>query len=132
MRFDGAIPRPSDVAGFIAELWHPGESIVYIGKATSLRSRLSQFFSHTLGNSSPHMGGHWLKTLANIEDLWIHFAVCSNEAEARTAEDAALDAFQEHVLSYSPRLASTPTIGIPFANRTHRGRKQTRLSGENL
>jgi hypothetical protein len=132
IRLDGEIPRPTDVAAHIATYWHAGESIVYIGKATSLRRRLREYFSHTLGNRSPHAGGHWLKTLDNLGDLWIHFAECSDEPAARSIERDALAAFQRHVLSYSPRLDASPRRAIPFANRAYGGRKQTRLSPETL
>lgn len=132
MRLDGAIPDPVDLAAYLATFWHAGESVVYIGKATSLNSRLSQFFTHTLGSRSPHKGGHWLKALENIGDLWVHFAACGDATAARHAESGALDVFQRHVLTHRSDLAPSPRMAIPFANRVHGGRKQRRLTSETV
>ncbi|MBS0197696.1 MAG: hypothetical protein JSR77_13155 [Planctomycetes bacterium] len=132
MRLRGQPPTPVAIADHLRTFWHPEETIVYIGKATSLSSRVPQFFGHTLGNSSPHKGGHWLKALVNLQDLHIHWACCDNESQARAYEDAALTAFRNQVLAYRTDLHATPVIAIPFANRTHEGRKQSALSPETL
>ena len=51
-----------------------------IGKAgTSLKTRVNQFYNHILGNSNPHRGGHWLKTLDNLAHLNIYLLAAHDE-----------------------------------------------------
>src|SRR4051812_27040174 len=62
--YRGKAAIATDVVAFLQTFWFPDESIVYIGKANCLSSRLQQYRGHKLGHRSPHAGGHWLKTLA--------------------------------------------------------------------
>lgn len=43
--------------------WIADQEILYIGKATNLRDRLGQFYSHKHGNRAPHRGGQAIKLL---------------------------------------------------------------------
>ncbi len=122
-------PPASELVACLQGFWLPDESILYIGKATSLAHRLNQFFRHKLGNRSPHAGGHWIKTLACLDTLHVHYCTCGSVAEAEAAETRALDAFAGQVSSTSRAALVGVKVPIPFANRvcpTH-GRKQTRL-----
>ena len=58
--------------------WLPQEPVLYIGKATSLRKRVGQFYRHRYGAPSPHRGGQRLKLLAIMDELWVHWAVCES------------------------------------------------------
>lgn len=109
-------PQPTVVAAFLNEFWIDDESIVYIGKATCLRKRLDQFRRHKLGNRSPHAGGHWIKTLANLGDLFIHYCICPTADAAESKEDEALALFKGQV---SQRCRCALHNPIPFANRAH-------------
>lgn len=130
MRLGGAVPDAPAIVRHLSSFWHAAECIVYIGKATSLRGRLQQFNSHKLGSLSPHKGGHWLKALSRINDLWIHYACTPSGVDPRLFEVAALDAFQANLIAGSTSFSSNPVGAIPFANRSHRGRKQKLLSCE--
>jgi hypothetical protein len=109
-------PKPRTVTDFLAQFWFCDESIVYIGKAKCLHKRLQNFRSHTLGNRSPHAGGHWVKTLSNLDRLFIHFCICQTVQVAEAKEDAALKLFKSQI---SPRRRRGIQNLIPFANRAH-------------
>ncbi len=74
--FDGQLrPRAGVVAAYISSFWLATEPILYIGKTDDpLSTRIGAMFAHRLGCSSPHKGGHWLKTLSILPDLWVHWA----------------------------------------------------------
>jgi hypothetical protein len=127
MRLDGKPCTTDRVASFISGFWHPAETIVYIGKSKDVRRRLRQFSSHSLGECRPHAGGHWLKTLANLDALWVHVAECAKYGQA---EDDAIRSFQQSVIQARPELRTLPLLAIPFANRRFHGDKQDRLTGE--
>jgi hypothetical protein len=64
----------AELATRIAGFWLP-EVILYIGLAgTSLRSRVRQYYDTPLGARRPHAGGHFLKTLGNLSDLYVHWS----------------------------------------------------------
>lgn len=124
-------PSAISVCDYLQQFWFDDESIVYIGMATSLRTRLSQFRGHVLGNRKPHAGGHWLKTFHNPSDLYIHYAILKSRDEAKQKEDDALMQFKTQVSSkHQLRLSNS----IPFANREHPqgNRKQHDLRGDVL
>ena len=83
-----------------ARLWLPTEPVIYIGKATSLRERLNQFYRHRYGDRSPHRGGQDVLLLSC--PLWIDWSAV---AVPEAAERAMLGHFKL-------------TVGArPFANR---------------
>ena len=131
LTFDGK-PRPSPaaVATFIKQFWLPDESILYVGKATCLTDRLAQLGSHRLGNRSPHKGGHWLKTLSNLDHLHVYFCECDSEREAKELEGKALGAFMGQVSPRTLKRLHNPDLPIPFANAEYpQGRrKQSRIA----
>lgn len=109
-------PDPAEVAEVLNEFWLPDENIVYIGKATCIRKRLDQLYRHKLGNRSPHAGGHWLKTLFNLGELYIHYCTCPTADTAERKEDEALAAFKAQV---SARWRRRIQNAISFATRAH-------------
>lgn len=127
----GAEPDPQEVTAFLSTFWIPDESIVYIGKATSLKKRLGQYFSHRLGNRSPHAGGHWVKTLTCLDHLYVHYAVVDTAEQGRDKEAEALQYFKAMV---SPEHLDRLKNPIPFANREHPqgNRKQKAISKDVL
>ena len=53
--------------------WIDGEQIIYIGKATSLRDRLSQYMKFGIGKKRGHKGGRYvwqIKDSANLLVCW--------------------------------------------------------------
>lgn len=115
--FRGVVQPPAQiVADFLKTFWLEDESIIYIGKATRLRERLGQYRGHRLGDRRPHAGGHWIKTLSNLQELFIHFAVVDSESLAAAKEGEALARFKMQVSSRHRARLRNP---IPFANRAH-------------
>jgi len=134
MLLDDARPTRDALRAFLASCWVPGEAVVYVGKATNLSARTAQFFCHVLGNRRPHAGGHWIKTLSIMHELFLHVAICPSPADAARMETAALDLFISSVPSAVRATLANPELPLPFANRVHptRGRKQSRLRGDVL
>lgn len=86
--------------------WNEGEEIIYIGKATKLRRRISQFYRHKYGRSSPHRGGQDILLLTpSFQIYWATAPDCA------AAEHAMIDAFQQQIRA------------LPFGNRMRGARK---------
>lgn len=110
---DGKRPSTSELAKRLMAMWVPDEPVVYIGKATGLDSRVSQYYTTRLGARSPHAGGWPLKVLSNLESLWVHWAT-SDMPEL--AEQQALAAFV-HGVSHDQRVDLVdPDYPYPYAN----------------
>lgn len=75
----GQPPEPFSIE--LQTHWISGETIIYIGEARNLGKRLRQFYRHKIGHSSPHSGGQWIKTLNNLNDLFIYYSLCSNHKD---------------------------------------------------
>ena len=106
--------------------WIPDENILYIGKAPyrskgkkAISRRVHEYYTTELGNKGPHRGGHWLKTLTNLQDLTVYFAITDNP---KTVEDHMLDYFQSHVSSKCISNLYDKTLPLPFANIKHKGK----------
>lgn len=110
-----ALPTFSSITAALGEFWLAEEKILYIGKATCLRTRLSQFYRHQLGIRRPHAGGHWLKTLKVVPECPIYYSECE---QPRAAESQLLKLF---TLLCGSKLHEPTT---PFANRQPGIRKQ--------
>ncbi|WP_143111361.1 hypothetical protein [Hyphomicrobium facile] len=86
--------------------WNAGQQIIYIGRATKLRRRLSEFYRHVHGRPSPHRGGEAIKLLAaSVEVYW---GVASDRIKA---EHSMIGMFE------------TEVGALPFGNR-NRGTKK--------
>ena len=123
MKVDGNRSTVEAVVERLNKFWLPKETILYIGKAgTSLRNRVNQYYTTKLGNRSPHAGGHWLKTLDNLNDLNV-FWTTSGDKDAEELEQELLRKFVESI-NYKNELydAEHP---FPFANLEHpKGKKK--------
>src|SRR5262245_51227108 len=62
MELDRSKATVLGVTARLSKFWLADESILYIGKATPLRSRIDAYYRTPLGDRGPHAGGHWLKT----------------------------------------------------------------------
>lgn len=110
----GVPATPDSLGDLLGHFWVPDEPVMYIGKAgTSLRSRVGQFYATKLGARSPHSGGWWLKTVDFLDELYVHFALCSSPG---IVEQVMLKTFAEHI-SEDVRTSLLDTERIaPFAN----------------
>lgn len=111
----GTRPQPEVLARHMARWWLPDTSILYIGKATNLRKRTSQYRRTVLGRSSPHHGGHWIKTLSILPLTYIHFAESNGWSTCGDLEDDLLAAFIERQ-STVPDDHPEPILPMPWAN----------------
>jgi hypothetical protein len=128
LTLDGQRPTADELASRIAAFWLPDEPIVYIGLATSLRTRVRSFYRTPLGAARPHSGGWFLKTLANLDGLYVHFAPA---VDFDAAEIAMLDAFVAGVSRATRTRLADPDHPWPFANLEIRqgGRKIRKRHG---
>jgi hypothetical protein len=127
----GKTPSTDALAHHLSEFWLPDESILYIGKASSLTSRLRDYYNTPLGDRRPHAGGHWIKTLSVLPDTFVHFAETS---DPESKEDVLLRAFIRNVSKSTKERLRDPNHPFPFANlefpkgtcKTHAIRKSKR------
>jgi hypothetical protein len=114
LRLDRARPTPEVLEERVARFWLPDETVLYVGLAgTSVADRVAAYYRTPLGARRPHAGGWFLKLLANLGDLHVHFAVHPSPDEA---EDAMLGAFREGVSSTTKSTLLDPDHPFPFAN----------------
>jgi hypothetical protein len=107
-------PSVDVVASRLSKFWLPDENILYIGKTDGeLRKRVGEYYRTPLGAPKPHHGGHWLKLLSNVNQLFVYFSECSN-AEAH--ETQMLKLFVKNVSSATLKLLHDPQHPYPFAN----------------
>jgi hypothetical protein len=113
MTLDGKEPCVGQLIDRIARFWIPDEVILYIGKATDLPSRLDAYYRTSIGKSSPHSGGYFLKLLSNLDQLWVHYAECN---DPESDEGTMLQRFCENVSQGSREALHDPAHPFPFAN----------------
>lgn len=114
LTLDGRRPTPEELAGRIASFWLPDEPVVYVGLAgTSLRSRVGAYYSTRLGARGPHAGGWFVKVVAGIVPLHVHWAVADDPAGA---ESLMLAAFCQGVSPVAGASLHDPAHPLPFAN----------------
>jgi hypothetical protein len=101
--------------------WLPDEAIVYIGKATSLYSRVGGYYSTLLGDKRPHAGGHWIKTLTNLASLTVHYTEICDGRNPEDVEKAMMFAFAKGVVGTTKTNHPQPSLMIPFANLEIKG-----------
>jgi transcription elongation factor GreA len=112
MRLDGEPPTQGTLASRLAAFWHPDQTVLYVGRtAKALGPRVAAMYVTPLGSRRPHPGGHWLKTLADLERLRLWWAETDAPEEY---EDAVLGLFAESLAGPSP---SPPPAGasLPWA-----------------
>jgi hypothetical protein len=115
-------PKREQLAARRAALWLPDEGVVYIGLAGArkrrplqgeLAKRVSDYYATPLGASGPHAGGWPLKTLACLDELYVHYAYCG---AVNAAEDACIRRFAEQVSPETRAALRDPVRVMPFAN----------------
>ena len=114
LRVDGERASLEALGPRVASFWLGDEVVLYIGHAgTSLRVRVGQYYRTELGARGPHSGGHFLKTLTCIDNLYVHPVLTDDPV---VVERALLMAFSCGV-SASSRLALHDGANrLPFAN----------------
>lgn len=111
---DARRPTIADLGERLAQCWLPDEPVLYIGLAsTSVRARVTAYYNTRLGARKPHAGGWFLKTLSDLDDLWVHVAASADPAGA---EDAMLRSFCSAVSDTSRARLRDPERPFPFAN----------------
>jgi hypothetical protein len=113
LRLDGKRPTVRRLMDRIRHFWIPDEVILYIGLADSLSERLGDYYRTPIGARRPHSGGYFVKLLSNLDQLWVHYAECSDPTGA---ENGMLRRFCENVSEDSKRDLLDPTHPFPFAN----------------
>jgi hypothetical protein len=114
LQVDGRRPTVAELATRMAGFWLPDEVILYIGLAgASLRSRVRQYYDTPLGARRPHAGGHFLKTLDNLSDLYVHW---SSTDDPKAVENRMLEAFCQNVSERTRVQLLDPEHPFPFAN----------------
>ena len=129
LTLDGTRPATAELQARISEFWIPDEVVVYIGLAgTSLRNRVGQYYRTPLGAPKPHAGGHFLKTLSNLTNLYVHYAPAD---DPDACEGAMLKAFCGHISPTAKSKLRDPMRPFPFANLEYPPgtRKRHGLSG---
>ena len=115
-------PSAEAVAFHLSQFWLADENILYIGKTDrKLGKRIEKFYLTPLGASGPHRGGHWLKVLSNLNQLFVYYAECSN---AKECETRMLKLFVENVSSSTLKKLRDPQHPYPFANLENTERKK--------
>lgn len=108
-------PSCDSVAERISKFWLPDENILYIGMTTTpLKTRISAYYSTELGERKPHAGGHWLKILSNINDLYVYYSECVSPP--KLLEDKMLELFVNNVSDSSKNILYDKIRTFPFAN----------------
>jgi hypothetical protein len=113
LRIDATRPKAEDLIGRLGGFWLPDEVVLYIGLASSVRSRVRAYTRTPLGAKRPHAGGWWLKTLATLDELWVHWAPTPDFA------DAERRMLREFCREISPKTRATlfdKERVMPFAN----------------
>ena len=114
LTLNGKRPTPEELKSRLSGFWLPDEPILYIGKTgTSLKDRVRQFCNTPLGDKRPHAGGHWLKTLSILKDLYVHWTITSRAEEF---ENNLIRLFVEGVSTSSRKILADPQKPFPFAN----------------
>jgi hypothetical protein len=116
LTLDGARPTVEQLMNRVRGFWLIDETILYIGLATTLSSRLGAYYKTPIGARRPHAGGYFLKLLSNLEELWVHFAPCTDPESAREAEDTMLGRFCDGVSTEAKEALLDPDHPFPFAN----------------
>lgn len=104
----------------LAQFWFHNENIFYIGKAgTSLRTRVSQYYSTKIGAGSPHSGGQWIKTLSNLNESYVYYC---QSAQPDVDEEKMLHFFMDKISESTKEKLRDPYLPLPFANIRHLGK----------
>lgn len=90
----------------LSDSWVVGSPAVYIGKATTLRSRIGAYRRHGTGGHAKHWGGRYIWQLADHRELLVCWRA---SAEVEEADAIETDLIADFRTQYGSR---------PFANLT--------------
>ncbi len=103
----------------LSQFWLSDENILYIGK-TSLRknnkglgNRVNELYKTKYGEKRPHKGGHWIKSLLNLNKLNVHYIPCDNSGEIKIK---FLEYFMDNVSDESKNNLRCKKLMLPFGN----------------
>ncbi len=113
LKLDDRRPTSDELATRVKEFWLPDEHIVYIGLATDLHDRVNQYYGTPLGARRPHAGGWFLKTLKDLDKVFVHW---SRTYDRVVAEGSAIGTFVANVSEASRTRLRDPERPFPFAN----------------
>ncbi|WP_171013052.1 hypothetical protein [Microbacterium sp. 2FI] len=126
---DKSRPSSTQLADRLRAMWPAGESVVYIGKATTgVAARVQQYYSTKIGARSPHAGG-WPVKMLDTRLLWVHFGATTQSGDI---ENKMVDVFEAGVPAEVRASLVDPTMPLPFANLEypdHRRRKAHGIGG---
>ena len=106
----------SSLKNRLKSFWLSDENIIYIGQTESsngLKGRINQYYNTELGERKPHAGGHWIKTLKNLDELYIHYLPTTNPEKF---EKEIMQKFILQVSDTTRRKLYDFNLPIPFAN----------------
>jgi hypothetical protein len=98
------------------QFWLSDESILYIGQTESskgIKGRVSQYYRTELGERRPHAGGHLLKTLSILNQLFVHYFPDNTPI---LTEENLLRTFVKHVSKQTLTNLWDKNLPLPFAN----------------
>lgn len=111
---DGFPATSERLAERIGAFWIPETAVLYVGLAgMSVRKRVNQYYSTPIGHRSPHAGGWWLKTLADLDGLYVHYAATESP---KPAEARLLNTFAASIPPPVRRALHDAERIAPFAN----------------
>ena len=114
MIISGTTPTVESISARIRRFWLPNETVIYIGSTNrALKDRVGEFYKHKLGFGAPHCGGHWLKTLLNISDLYVFWSAIVADPEGK--EGKLLSEFHNSAINVHATIQPNEVI-MPFAN----------------
>jgi hypothetical protein len=122
LTLDRARPTREQLVRRLASFWFPDEVVIYIGLAGPRKNhpvqgevakRVGEYYDTPLGANGPHAGGWPLKTLACLDDLYVHYAYCN---EVNRAEGDCIRHFADHASEKTRTRLHDPVRVMPFAN----------------
>jgi hypothetical protein len=123
---DGRLATHDELSERIGSFWIPNSAILYVGLAgTSVRKRVNQYYRTRIGQRSPHAGGWWLKSLVDLESLFVHYAAAEDpksvEAMMLRTFAAAVPPSVRQILHDSERIAPFANVDAQAGNRKRHG-----------
>ena len=117
LQLDGnTSPTVSQLRDRLNKFWLPDESILYIGQtecSKGIKRRVSQYYRTELGERKPHAGGHWIKTLSILNELFVHYFPDNTPTQT---EKNLLRTFVGQVSEQTLVNLRDRNLPIPFAN----------------
>lgn len=116
IKIDGEPATIQSLKNRLESFWLPDENIIYIGQTESgkgLKGRINQYYNTELGERKPHAGGHWIKTLKILNQLYVHYISCNYPDEK---EKEIMRIFVSQVSQITKDHLFDPYLPLPFAN----------------